>query len=54
MDIGNQQRVIVVEPIDIAEAIKAHQAVPGISHTENVGVAPEAEEQSITPTLQTD
>jgi hypothetical protein len=54
MDIGNQQRVIVVEPIDIDEAINADQAVPAVSHDENADVAREAEEQSITPTLQTD
>lgn len=54
MDIGNQQRVIVVQPIDIDEAINADQAAPEVSHAKDVGAAGQTEGQSLTPTLQTD
>ncbi len=54
MDIGNQQRVIIVQPIDIDEVLDPDHFVvdlPGITD-ERVGES--AGEPSFTPTLQTD
>lgn len=54
MDIGNQQRVIIVEPIDIDEVLVAEQVEVERSRAGETVGGEAAEGSSIASTLQTD
>ena len=54
MDIGNQQRVIIVEPIDIDDIVAPDWVTDQRSDVDGVRKVEAAEGPSVTPTLQTD
>ena len=54
MDIGNQQRVIIVESIDIEEVLAAEQVEVERSRIGDTVAGEAAEGSSIASTLQTD